>query len=578
MSYRFFRRPSLVLGGIFVIGSLLAVACGGAEPTATATVAPTATKAPVIATVTPTSTPIPTPTATLTPKRGGVVKASIGQDPNTFDTLAHASGGTNTHLARLFSNLIWNPQGRILEPDAAESYTITDNGLTWVFKLRNNIKWNPGTPAGPRDGTLMTAADAKYSLEKMMGKAGSAAGGASARCGWIKDFVDTARPDNGVEVVDGLTVKVHLKQPFGSLAGVLSIGFCGLIPEGTTAAQAKQRPFGSGPFVLSSFERGARWVYARNPDYFKPGLPYLDEIQLLVITSTDATQAAFLTGRVDVSSGLPTKDNLSKYQEMIAQGKTRTLPYDSQCRPSGVFMNATRPPFNDINLRKAVNLALDRKAYAQVVFNGNATPHLFLDTGGFGRSVDEISKLPGYRQPHAADVEEAQRLVKAAYPNGLDIKIPTENSATYTLQGEYVANELNAIGIRGTLDMGDSTRTDAVMASLDFALFAYYFCQSTGVPEELFGNFFVTKAPRNWFAYTNPKLDAAYLDMAATSDPAQQKKKAQAMEDMLLEDMIIAPLPVQLGNRHAWSYVHDLPITISQYNWSKDERLWRDPS
>ena len=569
MNSRFFAKSSMFGVGV-VIALLIAAACGGEEPAAT----PTATQPPaVVATPTPTATSIPTPTPTTTPKRGGVIKENVGQDPNIFGPLDHASGGTNTHLARMYSNLVWNPQGNTLVPDAAESYAVSADGLTWTFKIRNNIKWHPGTPAGPRDGTFMTAQDVKYSFEKMMGLVDAVT---SPRCGWIKEFVDIGRPDNGIEVVDGLTVKVHMQQGMSSIPSVLATGFCGMIPVGTNRDMLKQRPFGSGPFRLKSFQRGALWVYERNPEYFKPGLPYLDEIDLIVMTGTETVQSAFLTNRLDVSGGWPTSDNKGKYDEMIAQKKIYLQPYSTQCRPQGVFMNATKPPFSDPKLRQAVNLAIDRKSYITIMHNGYAAAHLLLDTDGFGRTEKEIWERPGYRQPHDADLAEAKRLMQELYPNGLDVKMPVESSAAYSKQGEFVANELNKIGIRAAIELGDSARIDDIFGKLNYALMPYWFCQATGVPEELMGSYFLTGGARNWTGYSNKAFDAAYLDLAATQDPAQKKLKARAMEDMVLNDMVVAPLPVHTSARSAWTYVHDLPITITQYNWSKAELIWRE--
>ncbi|MBI4200939.1 MAG: ABC transporter substrate-binding protein, partial [Chloroflexi bacterium] len=308
-------RPGLLLGILAAVGMLVAVACGPAAaptptptkapaaPTATSTTAPapavatpTPTRAPVVqATPTPTTAapPTPTPTKGPQPKRGGIVKENGTEDPPTFDSHNATSSAHNIHNAKLNAQLLWNPSGWAIEPDAAESYQISGNGKVWTFKLRDNVRFHTGyKPAHPRDGTLMTAADVKYSLEKIMGLIDNEV---SARSGWMKEFIDIKRPDHGLVVVDNRTLEVHLTQPFAGLANILVINFSSIFPEGTTREMLASRPYAAGPFRLKEFQRGSLWRYERNPDYFKPGLPYLDEMQHVNIKSEPAAQSAFIT-------------------------------------------------------------------------------------------------------------------------------------------------------------------------------------------------------------------------------------------------------------------------------------------
>ncbi|MBI2170583.1 MAG: ABC transporter substrate-binding protein [Chloroflexi bacterium] len=590
MSHGFWRSPSLVLGILVSLGLLTAVACGAAEePTPTQPPAPVATNTPtpvtsvatptpttttaVVATPTPTPTRTPTPVPAVQPKKGGLIKASAGEDPLSFDGHTATSSAHNVHNMKLYSNLLWNPKGDEIVPDAAESYTISADGKTWTFKLRPNVKYQTGyTPAHPRDGTAMTSKDVKWSLEKIMGLHGQTI---SARSGWMKEFIDIDRADNGIEVVDDLTFKIHLTQPFAGLANILVIGFSTIIPEGIVTPDLQKRPYGTGAFRLKSFQRGALWQYARNPDYFKPGLPYLDQWDYVLMDGEAIIQAAFLTRKVDVSGGHPTDDNKPIYDKRIAAGEFYTLPYGTGCRPQGVVMNSTKPPFNDLKLRQAVNLAIDREAYSVVVHSGHTDPHFWLDTGGFGRSAADILKTPGYRQPHDADLAEAKKIINELYPKGLDVKMMSRNTSGYMRQNEFIAGELRKVGINVTIEPVDTSVVFSRAEKLDYTLWSYYFCQTTGTPEELYGSYFITGGSRNWMGYSNPVIDKGYLDMAATGDPVERRKKALALEDIILSYLPAAPLPVQNSQRVAYNYVKDLPLTITFYTWEKNELIWR---
>ncbi|MBI2170895.1 MAG: carboxypeptidase regulatory-like domain-containing protein [Chloroflexi bacterium] len=529
-----------------------------------------AVAASLVASPAPATQALPAP---ATPLYGGVLTFDGFSDPISFDAHTATSSGHNVHNALLNANLVWNPNGNAIAPDAAESWEISADGKVWTFKLRPNVKFQGGyAPAHPRDGTLMTAADVKWSLEKMMGLNGQPI---SARSGWMREFVDIGRPDQGVEVVDDLTLRVHLSKPFVALPNILALGFSALYPDGVTQVDLQVRPYGAGPFRLQSYVKGSDWNYARNADYFKAGLPYLDGVKHVNIVDSAAREAAFLTGKADLMEGNPSAGNLPKYQELATAGKIAMRPYSTQCRPQSVNMNSTKPPFNDIRLRRAVNLAIDRQAYTTVVHGGYATPSLYLDTGGWGRSQAEIMALPGYRTPHAADVEEAKKLLaEAGYPAGLAVTMMARNTSGYLLQAQFIASQLQLIGINVTLEVLDTATFFARAVALDYTMFSYWFCQTTTAPEELFGQYFVTGGSRNWFGYSNPAVDGNYLAMAATMDLEKRKAVAQTMEQVILDFMPAAPLPVQDTSRNYWGRVKDMPLGMTQYYDRKFELVW----
>ncbi len=598
-------RPGLLVGILASVGMLTAVACGAAEeatptpttrpaatstpttavpPTATPTLAPGET--PTIATPTPTTAAAPTatPTSGAQPQYGGLLRHGSTEDPPSFDSHTATSNRHNIHNSKMNVNLVYTSNGgKAIEPHAAESYEISADGSVWTFKLRDNVRFQTGyEPVGPRDGTLMTAADVKYSLAKIMGLID---GIVSARSGWMKEFIDIARPDNGLVVVDDRTIEVHLVQPAPVLANILSIGYSSIFPEGTTREMLQSRPYGAGPWVLKDMQRGSLWKYERNPDYFMSGRPYLDEYNHVNIRGTEVIQSAFLTGQIDLMDGNPSPDNLSLFERLEADGKIRRLPYTlaiggvSTCRPQGVNMNSYKPPFDDLELRQAVNLAIDREAYKQVVHYGFAIPHLWLDTGGWGRSLEEIMEMPGYRQPHGPDLAEAKAIMDRLYPNGLDVEMLTRDSSGYMRQAEFIAGELRKININVTINIQNSAVVFPAAQSGNYEIWAYWFCQTTATPEELIGSYFITSGSRNWLGpYSNSEVDAGYLDMAGTVDPVERRVKALALEDIVMRDLPSAPLPVHTSTWDLWNYIKNWPVTVSQYNNQKIENVWRDDS
>lgn len=578
-------KPRFLVGVLVSVGMLTAVACAGADddddvapaaPTATATLAPGETP---VAEPTATTAPAPMPDADE-PRSGGLMRLSGTEDPPSFDTHTATSSAHVTHNGMLNTNLLWMPEGTELVADAAESWDISADGLTWTFVLKDNVRFQSGyEPAFNRDGTLLVAADVAYSMRKIMGLED---GVVSARSGWIKEFVDTARADGGLEAVDDRTVKFHMREPLAALGDVMAILFSGIYPEGVTREMLQERPYGAGPFKLKEFQRGALWQYEANRDYFKPGFPYLDEIHHVNIRGTEVTQSALITNQIDLSRGLPTLDNESIYARMQDEGKITVRPYTTSCRPQGVNMNSTSPPFDDLRLRQAVHLAINREDYIAVVHRApdRAVPALILDTNGvWGRSSDEIWAMEGYARgdAKAAEIAEAAAIVEELFPGGLEVDMITRDSSGYQRQGEFIAGELAKVGIRVNLQIMNSAQLFPAAQALNYQIWSYWFCQTTLTPEEMYGSYFVTGGSRNWLGYGEADVDAKFFEMAASKTFDERHALARELEDMILEDLPYAPLAVHNSARVHWNYIQNIQIPIGlQYMWPKRERIWRN--
>ncbi|MBI2171172.1 MAG: ABC transporter substrate-binding protein [Chloroflexi bacterium] len=574
------HRPFLLSLSV-VIGLLGAAACGGAEeptPTPTATLAPVVTS--TIATPTPTATATPTPMPAVKPKRGGVINYWSSDDPVSFDIPNAASSRHSIHNAKLYNNLLWNPDGKSIAPDVAESYTISTDGKVWTFKLRNDVRFQSYSDnPGPRDGTLLTAKDAAYSLKRMMGLVD---GTTSERCGWIKEFIDIDRPDRGLAAVDDSTLQVYMSVPFAEFPNVLVLSHCGLSPDGTTKDMLKKRPYGSGPFKLKSSQRGALWVFERNPDYFEEGVPYLNEIQNIIFKGGSAIiQAAFLTGRLDIDNTAPDPDNKASYDKMVAEGKVVLDRMPGTCTVQGLYMNSTKPPFNNPKLRKAVHLALDRKGYINAVFDGEGVPVTFVPTGDvpWFRTEEDVWKLPGYRQPKDQDLAEAKRIMAEEYPSGLEVKLLARDSSNYPAMAEFNAGELKKIGINATIEIQTSAVLFPNLSNWKYDLASYCMTMITMTAAEQFGSYYITGGSRNWIGYSKPKIDELFPRMVAASG-AEKVALIREMERMMWEDIAYAPMAVEIGAESRYAYVQNYPTAdprkgFSNYSTQRWSLIWR---
>lgn len=292
--------------------------------------------------------------ATERPVRGGVLK-QIGLDPLTFDIHATAS-----HRTQLVSSLVrrtlfrvvhgarYGPSDFTLAPDLAlEARTSTD-GRTYTITLRPGVRWESRPPVNGRE---LVAADVKYSLERALRKSPHA---------------PLLGPVERIDAPDRRTVRVHLADSFGPFVHYLAEPWTAILPpeveDRLGDLKAAESLIGCGPFVLERYEAGVKAVFSRNPTYHARGLPYLDKVEWLFIKDRPTQLALFQAGQVD----LPFHDARIPRSEVAAFRKANpgypVVTWDGLAIRS-LAMRTDRPPFNDARVRRALSLAVDRKAW-----------------------------------------------------------------------------------------------------------------------------------------------------------------------------------------------------------------------
>ena len=499
-----------------------------------------------------------------TPQQGGMLRRVVFRDPSSFDIQVVASSVDLMTGAHLYNNLLWNPGGTVIECDVCSTWELQEGGQRMIFHLRDNVAF--------ADGHLLNSADVKYSLEKMMGLVDEIV---SPRAGLIKEYIESIdTPDEG-------TVVLNLYRPAAALPAMLTMQFAAMYREGASRQELKNAPDGTGPFRLKSREPGSRLVLERNPSYFKDGLPYLDELQLIVIGNPLAGRSAFLTNRLDIGAG-PNSDTLRQYEAKRAAGEIDWLEEPANFRPQGVMMNVTASPFDDLRVRQAINLAIDRWGYIQVVHEGRAEPALIFRAGiGSMRTLEEIISFPGFAKGEAkeAEREEARRLLaQAGYPDGLDVVLTVRNAPDFMVQGEFLGGELAKVGIRASLDVVERAVLFPKMAKLDYEIWAYWFGQTTNDPDEMWASYFLTGGSRNDLGYSNPEVDRLFVEQSVALDPAERARLNRQIEDLVLADLPIAPLADHKELIGWWSHAHGVRESrgITRYTTYRGERWWTD--
>lgn len=332
-------------------------------------------------------------------------------------------------------------------PSLAENWDISDDGLEYTFHLRQGVKFH--------NGNDFTAEDVAYTFHRML----TVEGGVNT------EFIDQIKGADellagetdtleGVEVVDDYTIKVTLKEPFaGFLASISSPGVSIYDSEATEAAgdQFGMDPavtVGTGPFEFSSWSFNNQLVLTRNEDYWK-GASKLPGVVIKIIPDTETQSMMFESGELDILDLDYAADSVDRftetYPEQIVQGPRVGIVYFT--------MNFNKEPFQDVRVRKAVQMSIDRQAILDALYGGRGQveqgifPHGLI---GFNPDQEEIKY-----DPEAAKA----LLAEAGYADGFDMEIAADSSAsdTMTMALEIVSDQLAEVGIRAEIKNYDES-------------------------------------------------------------------------------------------------------------------------
>jgi peptide/nickel transport system substrate-binding protein len=303
------------------------------------------------------------PVEAQSPKRGGVIRVADREAPG-LDPHLSVSFLTHSWVSLAYSQLVRFPSGPeqhhpadfSILPDLAEKWTVSPDGRTYTFSLRRGVRFHQKPPVNGRE---VVADDVKYSLERFSAKSG---------------FRARLEPVQAIDVVDRHTVRIVLKEPYAPFLNHLaSPSFAVVLPR---EAEQQFKDFnqpeaviGTGPFVLKSYEKGVRVVFDRNPDYFVKGLPYLDGVVLDVVPDAAARLALLRAGKTEfphIWGWLSPEEGKSLRKtnpEMVI------TPYQVMAQAM-IYFRTDQPPFNDVRVRRAVSLAIDRKAWNDALIFG----------------------------------------------------------------------------------------------------------------------------------------------------------------------------------------------------------------
>src|SRR5216683_559218 len=323
----------------------------------------------------------------LAQKRGGILKSYSIDSPASMSIHEEVTIYAVRPAMGVFNNLVIYDQHvkqnsmQSIVPDLAIGWTWDEDGKQLTFKLHEGVKWHDGKP--------FTASDVKCTWDLLRGKTSETLR-INPRKAWYRNL-DEVTTNGDYEVT------FQLKRPQPAFIALLASGFSPVYPCHVPPREMRQRPIGTGPFKFVEFKPNEMIKVVRNPDYWKPGRPYLDGIDWTIIRDTGTRVLSFVAGKNDMFSPHGVTIPLMK---QIKDQAPRAI---CEVTPTNVnrtlIINRDKPPFNNPDLRRAMALTLDRKAFIDIIAEGKGDiggTMLPAPEGVWGMPPEMLKTLPGY--------------------------------------------------------------------------------------------------------------------------------------------------------------------------------------
>src|SRR5438876_6242454 len=502
-------------------------------------------------------------------KQGGILRMSHFDSPASMSLHEEATAAANRPMMGVFNNLVMYKQDvpqnsmQSIVPDLAVSWSWSEDGTELTFPLRQGVKWHDGKP--------FTANDVKCTWDLLTGKSDDKLR-LNPRKSWYRNLDE-------VTVNGDFEVTFRLKRPQPSFIALLASGWSPVYPCHVAPRDMRTRPIGTGPFKFVEFKPNESIRVIRNPDYWKKDRPYLDGIEYTIIPSVSTRMLGFIAGKFDTVTGVTVpllKDVKSQAPDAICEVVPTNVPRT-------LLVNPAAPPFDNPDLRRAMALSLDRKAFIDIITLGLG------DIGGvmlpgpegfWGMPPEMLKSLPGYDPNVQKNRAEARHIMeKLGYgpDKRLAVKVSIRNIVPTRDPAVILIDQLKEIYIDGELETIDTTQWYPKVMRRDFTVGLVVSENGLDNPDQQFYENYVCGAERNYGGYCNPQLDELIDRQSMEPDREKRRKMVWEIERRLAEDNV---RPVIFYARQAscrQPRVKGMTLMVNSiYSGSRFEDLWLD--
>jgi peptide/nickel transport system substrate-binding protein len=509
-------------------------------------------------------------TPALAQKQGGILKLSHFDSPASMSILEESTRAAEQPMMHVFNNLIMYkqdvPQNSLqsIVTDLATSWSWNEEGTELTFPLHQGVKWHDGKP--------FTAKDVKCTWDLLLGT-GDDKLRVNPRKSWYSNVEEVAARGD-YEVI------FKLKRPQPALIALLASGWSPIYPCHVPAREMRQHAIGTGPFKLVEFKPNESIKLVRNPDYWKPGRPYLDGIEYTIMREVAPADLAFFAGKFDAVPLGVTPPRLNDFKSQAPQAICEMTAINV---PRTMLINPHAAPFDNPELRRAMNLSLDRKAFNDIVNEGQGHIGATMmppPEGVWGMPPEVLKTLPGYDPDVEKNRAEARKIMeKLGYgPNNhLVTKISTRNIPSWRTPAVLISSQLKEIYIDAELDIVDTTQWYPKVMRKDFTVGAVPIETGVDDPDQMFYENFVCGAARNYAGYCNAEFDKLVDEQSMQPDPDKRKTIVWQLERMLADEAIRPVIFYPFGGTCRQPWVKGLTTMVNSiYNGWRMEDVWLD--
>ena len=511
-----------------------------------------------------------TPPSDKPPKRGGILTRASAWDPPVLDPRLTNSVGLFQIATLTYNRLLRYPfadeakgsADLTLKGDLAESWEGSADFQTWTFKLRQGVKWHNLPPLNGRE---LVADDIKYCYE------------AYAQEG-VQSF--TFQQIDGMETPDKYTIRIQLKTPNTMFPQNVAEAVAVIFPREVLEEDGdlKKRMIGTGPFILKENQRKVRAVLSRNPDYFDTGYPYLDEYRILSTPDAATRLAAFRSGQSDIL-GLQSLADVETLRKTTPTAVIQEIT--TVLSPFGLNLRADKPPFNDVRVRRAMSMAIDRQKQVDTLFEGHAILGWGVPYFYWKDELPSASDLGPYWQYRP---EEAKKLLaEAGYPNGFETTLfYYEYFPQMTSQIQLVQQDLKKnLNIEMKITKNDYTTYFGRYAEGKWDGTAWGFQTGYAVSrDERTYHYMHSKSPKNYFRVNDPIIDDLATKLRQTPDRAERQALTRKIVEREHDQVLRMWMPYDAGFSIWQPYTRNIGgldmRTNFGYGSSTLARLWLD--
>src|SRR5947208_1606335 len=504
-------------------------------------------------------------------KSGGILRIPFVTSPASMSIHEESTIAALGPMMGVFNNLIMFdqhvPQNSLssIVPDLAESWAYNEDGKSLTFKLRQGVKWHDGKP--------FTAKDVKCTWELIAGTSADKLR-VNPRKSWYRNL-------EAVSVEGDYQVTFNLKRPQPSFIALLASGWSPVYPCHVPPRDMRLKPVGTGPFKFVEFKPNEGIKVTRNPDYWKKGRPYLDGIEYNFVANPSTAILAFASGKFDrYAQGILTLPLMKELKSQEPNAVCEVVPWNI---PRQMLVNRDKPPFDNPELRRAMALTLDRKAFIDITSDGQGSiggAMMPPPAGSWGMPPEVLQTLPGYGpdlQKNRAEARDIMKKLGYGPDKRLAVTVTTRNAGGYRDPAILMIDQLKEIYIDGVLNAIDTTQWYPTVMRKDYAVGLTVSENGLDDPDQQFYENFVCGAERNYTGYCSPEVDKLVDQQSAEPNTEKRKHLVWEIERKLAEDGARPAIfyPRQATCRHP--QVKGMTMMVNSiYNGYRYEDLWLD--